>query len=74
MFSYLSKPLSHVDIQTPEIFRSEDEQLVEHELIEALSKFKSSKVPLLCPPSHHESSSSFKAIIIHLKENQSFYR
>jgi hypothetical protein len=33
----LSKLLPSVDIQTPQIFRSEDEQLVGHELIEALS-------------------------------------
>jgi hypothetical protein len=45
----LSKLLPSVDIQTPQIFRSEDEQLVGHELIEALSNFKLSKVPL-CPP------------------------
>jgi hypothetical protein len=43
----LSKPLPHVDIQTPEIFRSEEEQLVRHELIKALSKFKLSNVPPL---------------------------
>jgi hypothetical protein len=33
----LSKLLPSVDIQTPQIFRSEDEQLVGHELIEALN-------------------------------------
>jgi hypothetical protein len=47
---------------------------VGHELIEALNKFKLSKVSPLSPSSHHESSSSFKAIVVYLKENQSFYR
>jgi hypothetical protein len=69
----LNKSLSPVDIQTPEIFRSEDEQLVGHELIETLSKFKLSKVPPLSPPSHHETTSSFEAIVVHPKENQSSY-
>jgi hypothetical protein len=74
MLPCLSNPLPHVDIQTPEIFRSEEEQLVGHELIEALSKFKLSKVPPLSPFSHHESSSNFEAIVVHPKENQSSYR
>jgi hypothetical protein len=68
-----SKPLPPVDIQTPEIFRSEEEKLVGQELIEALSKFKLSKVPPLSPSSRYESSSSFEAIIVHSKENQSSY-
>jgi hypothetical protein len=70
----LSKLLLPVDIQTPEMFRSEDEQLVGHELIEALSKFKLSNVPHLSSSSCHESSLSFKAIVVHSKENQSSYR
>jgi hypothetical protein len=74
MFSCLSKPLPLVDIQTPQIFKSEEEQLVEHELIEALSKFKLSKVPPLSPSSRHESSSSFEAIVVHSKENYSSYQ
>jgi hypothetical protein len=56
------------------MFRSEDEQLVGHELIEALSKFKLSNVPHLSSSSCHESSLSFKAIVVHSKENQSSYR
>jgi hypothetical protein len=47
---------------------------VGHELIEVLSKFKLSKVPPLSPSSCHESSSSFKTIIVHSKENQSSYQ
>jgi hypothetical protein len=47
---------------------------VGHELIEVLSKFKLSKVPPLPPSSWHESSSSFKAIVVHSKENQSSYQ
>jgi hypothetical protein len=47
---------------------------VGHELIEALSKFKLSKVPPLSPSSRHESSSNFEAIVVHPKENQSSYR
>jgi hypothetical protein len=70
----LSKPLPPINIQTPEMFRSEDEQLVGHKLIEVLSKFKLSKVPPLSPSSRHESSMSFEAIIVHPKENQSSYR
>jgi hypothetical protein len=46
---------------------------VGHELIEALSKFKLSNVPPLPPSSLHESSSSFKAIVVHSKEKQSSY-
>jgi hypothetical protein len=70
----LSKPLPPVNIQTPEMFRSEDEQLVEHELIEALSKFKLSNMPPLSSSSRHESSSSFEAIVVPPKENQKSYR
>jgi hypothetical protein len=70
----LSNPLPPIDIKTPEIFRSEEEQLVTYDLIEALSKFKLSKVPPLSPSSHHESSSNFEAIVVHRKENQSSYR
>jgi hypothetical protein len=44
---------------------------VGHELIEALSKFNLSKVPPLSPSSHHESSSCFEAIVLHLRENPS---
>jgi hypothetical protein len=50
------------------MFRSEEEQLVGHELIEALSNFKLSNVPPLSPSSHDKSSSSFEAIVIHSKE------
>jgi hypothetical protein len=63
----LSKSLSPVDIHTPEMFKSEDEQLVGHELIIALSKFKLSNVPPLSPSSRHESSSSFETIVVHPK-------
>jgi hypothetical protein len=41
---------------------------VGHELIEALSNFKLSKVSPLSPSSHDKSSSSFEAIVIHSKE------
>jgi hypothetical protein len=47
---------------------------VGHELIEALSKFKLSKVPPLSPSSRHDSSSNFEAIVVHPKEIQSSYR
>jgi hypothetical protein len=47
---------------------------VGHELIEALSNFKLSKVPSLSPSSHDKSSSSFEAIVIHSKEKHSSYR
>jgi hypothetical protein len=57
--SCLSKPLPPVDIQTQQLFKSEEEQLVG---------------PPLSPPSHHESSLSFEAIVVHPKENQSSYQ
>jgi hypothetical protein len=70
----LSNSLPPVDIKTSKIFKSEEEQLVGYELIEALSKFKLSNVPPLSSSSRHKSSSNFKAIIVHTKENQSSYR
>jgi hypothetical protein len=67
MSTCLSKLLPPVDIQTPEMFRSEEEQFVRHELIDV--------PPLPPPPSNrHESSSSFEAIVVHPKEKHSFYR
>jgi hypothetical protein len=47
---------------------------VGHDLIEALSKFKLSKIPHLSSSIRHESSLSFEAIVIYPKENQSSYR
>jgi hypothetical protein len=47
---------------------------VGHELIEALSKFKLSKVPPLSPSSRHDSFLKFEAIVAHPKEIQSSYR
>jgi hypothetical protein len=47
---------------------------VGYELIEALSKFMLLNVPPLSPSSRHESSSTFEAIVIYPKENQSSYR
>jgi hypothetical protein len=74
MSPYLSNPLPLLDdIQTPGMFRSEDEQLVGHELIKALRKIKLSKVPLLFPSSHHESSSSFEVTVVPLKGNKSSF-
>jgi hypothetical protein len=67
----LSNPLPPVDdIQTPGMFRSEDEQLVGHELIEALRKIKLPNVPHLSPSSRIESSLSFEATVVSLKRNQ----
>jgi hypothetical protein len=43
-------------------------------LIEALSKFKLSKVPSLSSSSRHELSSNFKAIVVHPKENPRSYK
>jgi hypothetical protein len=65
----LNNLLPPVEIQTLEMFRSEDEQLVGHELVEALRKFKLSKVPPLSPSSRHESFLNFKTTIVHLKGN-----
>jgi hypothetical protein len=45
-----------------------------HKVIQALSKFKLSKVPPLSPSSCHESSSNFEAIVVYPKENQSYYQ
>jgi hypothetical protein len=58
----------------PEMFRSEEEQLVGHKLIKALREFKLSKVPPLSSSSRHESSSDIEATVVHPKGNQSSYR
>jgi hypothetical protein len=61
------------DIWTLGIFRSENEQLIGHELIKALRKLKLSKIPL-SPSSLHESPSKNEANVVHLKGNHSSYR
>jgi hypothetical protein len=67
----LSNPLPPVDdIQTLGMFRSEEEQLVGHELIEALRKIKLSNAPHLSPSSRIESSLSFEATVVSPKMNQ----
>jgi hypothetical protein len=68
--------LSHpfADIQTLVMFRSENDQLVGHELIKALSIFKLSLVPPLSPSSRHESPPNINAIVVHPKSNQSHFR
>jgi hypothetical protein len=58
----------------PEMFRSEEKQLVGHKLIKALREFKLSKLPPLSSSSRHESSSDIEATVVHLKGNQSSYR
>jgi hypothetical protein len=45
-----------------------------HKVIQALGKFKLSKVPPLSSSSCHESSSNFEAIVVYPKENQSYYQ
>jgi hypothetical protein len=71
----LSNPLLPIeDIQTLGMFRSEDEQLVGDELIEALRKPKLSKVPPLSLSSRHQSSSSFETTVVPPKGNQSSFR
>jgi hypothetical protein len=62
-----SKLLPPIDIQILEMFRSENEHLVGHEFIKALSKFKLSNVPPL-PPSNYHESFEFEVIVVHLKE------
>jgi hypothetical protein len=64
-------PHPFIDIQTPVMFRSEEEQLVGHELIKSLSTFKLSLVPPLSPSSCHESPPSNNATVVHPKGNQS---
>jgi hypothetical protein len=61
------------DVQTPVMFRSEDEQLVRHNLFKALRNFKLSLVSPLSPSNHHESSSNNEAIVLHLKGTHSCY-
>jgi hypothetical protein len=61
------------DIQTPVMFRSEDEQLAGHELIKALRNFKLSSVSPLSPSNRHEPSLNNEAIVVHSKETQSCY-
>jgi hypothetical protein len=53
------------------MFRSEEEQLVGHELIKALRNFKLSPVSPLSPSNRHDSSLNSEAIIVHLKGTQS---
>jgi hypothetical protein len=55
------------------MFRSEEEQLVGHELIKALRNFKLSLVSPLSPSNRHESSLNSEAIVVHLKWTQSRY-
>jgi hypothetical protein len=64
-------PHPFIDIQTPVMFRSEEEQLVGHELTKSLSTFKLSLVPPLSPSSCHESPPSNNATVVHPKGNQS---
>jgi hypothetical protein len=52
------------DMQTPMVFRSEEEQLVGHKLFKALRNFKLSTVPSLSPSSHHESPSNNEANVV----------
>jgi hypothetical protein len=61
------------DVQTPVMFRTEEEQLVGHELIKALRNFKLSPVSPLSPSNRHESSSNNEAIVVHPKRTQSCY-
>jgi hypothetical protein len=62
------------DIQTPMIFRSEDEQLVGHELIKVLRNLELSLVPPLSPSRHHESLSNNEAFVVHPKGNHIYDR
>jgi hypothetical protein len=75
MSSCLSNLLPPVDgIHTPGVFRSKEEQLVGHELIIALRKFKLSNVPPLSSSIRHESSSNIEATVVHPKGNQRSYQ
>jgi hypothetical protein len=65
MSSCLDNPHSFTNIQSPVMFISEDEQLIGHELIKALSTFKLSLVPPLSPSSRHESPPNNNAIVVH---------
>jgi hypothetical protein len=67
-------PLPLENIQTPMLFRSEEEQLVGHDLIKALSKLKLSTVPPLSPSGHHESPSGNEVLVVQPKSNQSSNR
>jgi hypothetical protein len=56
------------------IFRSEEEQLIGHELIKDLRNLKLSTVPPMSPSSRHETLSNNEAFVVHLKGNQSYDR
>jgi hypothetical protein len=56
------------------IFRSEEEQLIGHELIKDLRNLKLSTVPPMFPSSRHETLSNNEAFVVHLKGNQSYDR
>jgi hypothetical protein len=60
-------PLPLENIQMPMLFRSEDEQLVGHNLIKDLSNLKLSAVPPLSPSGHHESPSDNEALVVQSK-------
>jgi hypothetical protein len=64
-------PLPLENIQTPMLFRSEEEQPVEHDLIKVLSKLKLSSAPPLSSSGRHESTSDNEAVIVQPKGNQS---
>jgi hypothetical protein len=61
------------DVQTPVMFRSEDEQLVGHKLIKALRTFKLSPVSPLSPSNRHGSYLNNEAIVVLPKGTQSCY-
>jgi hypothetical protein len=65
-------PLPLENIQSPMLFRSEEEQLIGHDLIKSLSKLKLSTVPPMPPSGRLESPSDNEALVVHLKGNQSY--
>jgi hypothetical protein len=51
------------------LFKSEEEQLVGHDLIKALSELKLSSIPPLSPSDRHESPSDNEAVVVQMKGN-----
>jgi hypothetical protein len=67
-------PLLLENIQTPMLFKSEEEQLVGHDLIKALNELKLSSIPPLSPSGRHESPLDNEAVVVQMKGNQSYNR
>jgi hypothetical protein len=65
---------SSEDIRTPLLFRSEVEQLIDYDLIKALSNFKQSLVAPSSPSTQQSTSLEKKAVAVQREGNQSCSR